>query len=64
MATLESRLARLIPLRPWIALGSFVVGVVITVVAFWYHSLWLAVAGAPFLGGGLGVLVIPLPYPR
>lgn len=64
MARWDSQLSRLIPVRPWIALTLFVIGVVITVVAFWYHNLWLALAGAPFLGGGLGFLLIPLPYPR
>ena len=64
MTPLETRLGRFIGVRPWIALVSFVIGVAITVVAFWLHSLWLALLGAPFLGGGLGVLVIPLPYSR
>lgn len=57
-------LERLIPVRPWIALGLLVVGVAITVPAFYLHNLWLALAGAPFLGGALAFLLIPLPYPR
>lgn len=60
----HTSLARLIPIRPWLALASFLTGVVITVAAFYGHNLWLALAGAPFLGGALGVLLIPLPYPR
>jgi hypothetical protein len=64
MKRLEARLQRLIPLRPWLALGSFVLGVLITIPAFWLHDLWLALAGAPFLAGGLLILLIPLPYCR
>ena len=61
---LHPHLARLIPIRPWIALGLFVTGVLITIYAFATHNLWIAIAGAPLLGGGLGFLIIPLPYPR
>lgn len=61
---LHTSLARLIPIRPWLALASFVTGVLITVPAFYLHNLWLALLGAPFLGGALGVLLIPLPYRR
>ncbi|MFN2383786.1 MAG: hypothetical protein ABR559_05920 [Gemmatimonadota bacterium] len=61
---LHAALARLIPVRHWLALASFVTGVLITVCAFHNHNLWLALAGAPFLGGALGVLLIPLPYSR
>ncbi|HET6362941.1 MAG TPA: hypothetical protein VFH11_12930 [Gemmatimonadota bacterium] len=57
-------LARLIPVRPWIALASFLLGVAITVPAFLWHDLYLALAGAVFLGGALFTLLIPLPYPR
>ena len=57
-------LARLIPLRPWIALGSFLAGVVLTVPAFYYHEFWLAVVGLAPLAGGLVVLMIPLPFDR
>ena len=64
VAPFETQLGRFIAMRPWIALASFIVGVAITVVAFWIHSLWLAILGAPFLGGGIGVLVIPLPDSR
>jgi hypothetical protein len=64
MRRMEAPLARLIPARPWIALVLFVVGVGVTVYAFANHNLWIALAGAPFLGGGLGFLLIPLPYPR
>lgn len=61
---LRDKLPRFIPVRPWAALASFVIGVLITVAAFWLHDLWLALLGAPFLGGGLLILLIPLPYPR
>ncbi len=64
MARVEKHLAKLIPVRPWIALALFLIGVAITVPAFAWSNLWLALAGAPFLGGGLGFLLIPLPYPR
>ena len=57
-------LARLIPIRPWIALSSFLLGAAITVPAFIGHDLYLALGGAVFLGGALGVLLLPLPYPR
>ena len=60
----ERALARLIPVRPWIALGSFLLGAAITVPAFIAHDLYLAVAGLLFLGGALVTLLIPLPYPR
>ena len=57
-------LARLIPIRPWIALSSFLLGAAITVPAFIAHDLYLAVVGLVFLGGALGSLLLPLPYPR
>ena len=57
-------LARLIPIRPWIALSSFLLGAAITVPAFIGHDLYLALVGAVFLGGALVVLLLPLPYPR
>lgn len=57
-------LARLIPVRPWIALVSFLVGVLVTVPAFYYHEFWLAVAGLLPLGGALVVLLVPLPFER
>ncbi|HET7693032.1 MAG TPA: hypothetical protein VFM44_08105 [Gemmatimonadota bacterium] len=60
----EQALARLIPLRPWIALSSFLLGAAITVPAFIGHDLYLALLGAVFLGGALFTLLIPLPYPR
>lgn len=60
----EAALARLIPVRPWIALASFLLGVAITVPAFYGHNLWAALVGLPLLAGGLVVLLIPLPYPR
>ncbi|HUP00489.1 MAG TPA: hypothetical protein VM737_03085 [Gemmatimonadota bacterium] len=61
---IEPLLARLIPLRPWIALGSLIVGILLTVPAFYLHNLWLALIGAVPLGGALGILLIPLPYAR
>jgi hypothetical protein len=64
MPRIDSMLERFIGVRPWVALLSFLIGVAITVPAFWLHNLWLALAGAPFLGGGLLVLLVPLPYPR
>lgn len=64
MGKMDRHLARLIGVRPWLALGSLLLGVAITVPAFATHNLWLALAGAPFLGGALGVLLIPLPYSR
>jgi hypothetical protein len=60
----EQALARLIPVRPWIALASFLLGAAITVPAFVSHDLYLALAGAVFLGGALLTLLIPLPYSR
>ena len=60
----EQALARLIPIRPWIALSSFLLGAAITVPAFIAHDLYLALVGAVFLGGALGALLLPLPYPR
>ncbi|MDX1660936.1 MAG: hypothetical protein R3326_04015 [Gemmatimonadota bacterium] len=57
-------LASLIPLRPWIALGMLLVGIVISIFAFWYHDLWSALLGLVVMGGALGFLLIPLPYPR
>jgi hypothetical protein len=43
---------------------EMLIGVAITIPAFKNHNLWLAIAGGPFLGGALGILLIPLPYPR
>jgi hypothetical protein len=60
----ERALARLIPIRPWIALSSFLLGAAITVPSFYSHDLWGALIGLAFLGGALVVLLIPLPYPR
>jgi hypothetical protein len=60
----EKALARLIPIRPWIALSSFLLGAAITVPAFIGHDLYLALLGAVFLGGALFTLLIPLPYSR
>ncbi len=60
----ERALARLIPLRPWIALTNFLLGAALTVSAFYLHDLLLAVVGLAILGGALFVLLIPLPYPR
>lgn len=60
----ERVLVRLIPVRPFLALVSFLVGVAITVPAFYLHDLVAAILGLVFLGGALVVLLIPLPYPR
>ena len=61
---IRGMLAKLIPVRPYIALGHFVVGALITVMAFYGHSFVLAVIGLLILGGALGFLLIPLPYER
>jgi general stress protein CsbA len=63
-AAIVHLLARFIPIRPWVALALLVVGVAMTIPAFYLHNLWLALAGALPLGGALGILLIPLPYPR
>lgn len=60
----RSQLARFIPIRPWVALINLVIGIAITVPAFYLHDLNLALLGAVFLGGALGVLILPLPHPR
>ena len=61
---IHAALARLIPVRAKLALGSLVLGILVTVVSFWLHDLWLALVGAVPLGGALGLLLIPLPHPR
>lgn len=61
---LKENLARLIPLRPWIALGLLLVGIALTVTAFRTHDFWLALLGGAPLAGALGFLLIPLPHPR
>lgn len=57
-------LARLIPIRPWIALGHFLLGAAITVPSFYLHNLWGAILGLLILGGAIGFLLVPLPYNR
>jgi hypothetical protein len=57
-------LARLIPIRAKIALGSLILGILLTVGSFYLHDLWLALVGALPLGGALALLLIPLPHPR
>lgn len=57
-------LAALIPVRPWIALALLLVGIAISVPAFWLHDLWAALAGLALLVGALLFLLIPLPFPR
>lgn len=57
-------LARLIPLRAKLALASLVLGILLTVPAFYLHDLWLALIGALPLGGALALLLIPLPHAR
>lgn len=61
---LQDTLARVIPLRPWIALALLLTGVTITIAAFRLHDLWLALLGAVPLAGALGFLLIPLPHSR
>jgi hypothetical protein len=61
---LKDSLARLIPLRPWIALALLLTGVAITITAFRQHNLWLALLGGAPLAGALGFLLIPLPHSR
>ena len=61
---IHASLVRLIPVRAKLALGSLVLGILLTVVSFWLHDLWLALVGAVPLGGALGLLLIPLPHPR
>ena len=62
--TLHAALARLIPIRGKLALASLVLGILVTVVSFYLHDLWLALVGALPLGGSLALLLIPLPHPR
>ena len=57
-------LALLIPMRAKLALASLVLGILLTVPAFYLHDLWLALIGALPLGGALGLLLIPLPHTR
>lgn len=57
-------LARFIPVRAKLALASLVLGVLLTVPAFYLHDLWLALIGALPLGGALALLLIPLPHAR
>jgi hypothetical protein len=61
---IHAALARLIPIRAKLALGSLVLGILLTVVSFYVHDLWLALVGALPLGGSLALLFIPLPHPR
>jgi hypothetical protein len=61
---IHAALARLIPIRAKIALGSLILGILLTVVSFYLHDLWLALVGALPLGGSLALLLIPLPHPR
>lgn len=61
---IQAALARLIPIRAKLALSSLLLGILLTVVSFWLHDLWLALVGALPLGGALALLLIPLPYPR
>ena len=60
----ERTLARLIPVRPWIALTHFLLGAAITVPSFYLHNLWGAILGLLILGGAPGSLLLPLPYSR
>ncbi len=61
---IRTALARLIPLRAKLAFASLVLGILLTVPAFYLHDLWLALIGALPLGGALALLLIPLPHPR
>ena len=60
----EQNLTRLIPVRPWIALGHFLLGGMIAALSFYFHDLLWATIGLVIVGGALGSLLIPLPYPR
>ena len=60
----KARLAPLIGIRPWIALGLLLTGIAITIPAFWIHNLWLALVGLAPLVGSLLFLLIPLPHSR
>lgn len=60
----EQTLARLIPVRPWIALGHFLLGGTIAALSFYFHDLLWGAIGLLILGGALGSLLIPLPYSR
>ncbi|MBW3660254.1 MAG: hypothetical protein KY397_01295 [Gemmatimonadetes bacterium] len=57
-------LAPLIPLRPWIALTLLLLGMAVSIPAFWLHHLWAAIVGLLLMGGALVFLLIPLPFPR
>ncbi|MGH7550765.1 MAG: hypothetical protein ACREK3_08450 [Gemmatimonadota bacterium] len=61
---IRTALARFIPVRGKLALASLVLGILITIPAFYLHDLWLALIGALPLGGGLALLLIPLPHTR
>lgn len=61
---LRTPLARLIPVRPWIALALLLTGIVVSVPSFYFHDLWTAIVGLGLMGGALGFLMIPLPFPR
>jgi hypothetical protein len=61
---IRAALARFIPLRAKLAIASLLLGILLTVPAFYLHDLWLALIGAPPLGGALVILLIPLPHTR
>lgn len=61
---IRASLSRLIPVRPWIALSMLLAGIAISIPAFYYHDLWAALVGLALMGGSLGFLLIPLPFPR
>lgn len=61
---IRQSLAALIPVRPWIALGSLLTGIAISILSFWLHNLWTALLGLALMGGALVFLLIPLPHPR
>lgn len=51
-------------LRAKLALGSLVLGILLTIPAFYLHDLWLALIGALPLGGALALLLVPVPHGR
>ena len=61
---IRAALDRFIRVRAKLALASLLLGILLTVPAFYLHDLWLALIGALPLGGALVLLFIPLPHRR